>query len=263
MAKVDPLDPAVPAGSEDPKLGNDRIQELARAVAELLAVDHYMGTDGGSGTGYNEDAAGEHNKATLRVQGSKPAAVAGKGYIYAKTVSGVVELFYENQAGVEVQITANGILNSCNLSGNQTVAGVKTFSSQPSLAAGLTAAAQLISTLADGTAPLSVVSGTKVTNLNADKVDGFHVVAPDGTESYTFPGGRIEKSGTVVVGPSGATVTFAQPFPNGIKSVNLTIQYSAWSTHYAPILTAAPTVTEFSLGVGNVIRTVHWHAIGW
>ena len=47
------------------------------------------------------------------------------------------------------------------LTGAQTVAGVKTFSSQ------------LISTVAIGTAPFSVVSTTKVTNLNADLLDGL------------------------------------------------------------------------------------------
>jgi hypothetical protein len=87
-------------------------------------------------------------------------------------VSGKAELFYKDEDGNEIQITSGGILNSLNLAGNQTVAGVKTFSSQPSLPAGLTAAAALISTLADGTAPLTVASATKVTNLNADKVDG-------------------------------------------------------------------------------------------
>ena len=51
------------------------------------------------------------------------------------------------------------------LTGNQTVAGIKTFSSQ------------LISTVAIGTAPFSVVSTTKVTNLNADLLDGLSSAA--------------------------------------------------------------------------------------
>ena len=51
------------------------------------------------------------------------------------------------------------------LTGNQTIAGVKTFSSQ------------LISTVAIGTAPFSVISTTKVTNLNADLLDGLSSAA--------------------------------------------------------------------------------------
>jgi len=123
MSKSDPIDPAVPAGSEDPKLGDDRIRELAAAVAEILGVDHYIGTNGGAGTGYNEDAAGEHAKVTIR-NGSAPTAAAGKGFLYV--VSG--ELYYKDPSGNVIQLTSGGILNSLNLTGNQTAAGNKTFS---------------------------------------------------------------------------------------------------------------------------------------
>jgi hypothetical protein len=135
MSKNTPLDPAVPAGSEDPKLGDDRIRALAAAVAELLNVDHYMGTKGGAGIGYNEDDAGEHKKITLRAA-SAPAVEAGKGYVYAKIVSEKAELFYKDEDGNEIQITSGGILNSCNLTGDQEVAGVKTFSDAAILAEG-------------------------------------------------------------------------------------------------------------------------------
>ena len=51
--------------------------------------------------------------------------------------------------------------NSVLLTGAQTIAGIKTFTSQ------------LASTVATGTAPFSVASTTKVTNLNADLLDGL------------------------------------------------------------------------------------------
>lgn len=41
----------------------------------------------------------------MLVQGSDPAAAAGQGVGYTKTVSGVVELFYRNSAGNIVPIT--------------------------------------------------------------------------------------------------------------------------------------------------------------
>lgn len=50
-----------------------------------------------------------------------------------------------------------------NLASAQTISGVKTFSTQQKF------------TVANGTAPFTVTSGTKVTNLNADKIDGFDV----------------------------------------------------------------------------------------
>ena len=109
MAKTNPIDPNVPPGTEDPKLGDNRIRELAAAVAEILNVDHYVGSDGGAGTGYNEDAAGEHKKVTLRV-GSAPTAVANKIFLYAKDVGDKAELFLKDEDGHEIQITTAGYI---------------------------------------------------------------------------------------------------------------------------------------------------------
>jgi hypothetical protein len=61
--------------------------------------------------------------------------------------------------------TGSTTQNFVDLTTAQTVAGVKTFSSAPA------------STVATGTAPLTITSTTKVTNLNADTVDGIHASA--------------------------------------------------------------------------------------
>ena len=118
MSKSNPVDPNVPASSESPKLGDDRIRELAAAVAELLSVDHYMGSDGGAGTGYNEDAAGEHDKVTLRVQASAPTSEADKGHIYAKDVSSKAEMHYKDEDGNVIQITTAGAIKKSVLEGS-------------------------------------------------------------------------------------------------------------------------------------------------
>lgn len=255
MAKTDPLDPSVPAGSEDPKLGDDRIRELARAVAELLNVDHYMGTDGGSGTGYNEDAAGEHSKVTLRTA-SAPTVEASKGYVYAKDVSGKAELFYKDEDGNEIQLTAAGILNSCNLTGNQTVAGVKTFSGQPSLQAGLTAAAALISTLATGTAPLTVASTTKVSNLNADKVDGYDITAYSGASgSYNFPGGLQVRFGEETSSTDDEqTFNFDSAFSNSCEALIITRKGDNITI---PLGYSSKSTTGFVVNRSNSIDSSH------
>jgi hypothetical protein len=257
MSKTDPIDPAVPAGSEDPKLGDNRIRELAAAVAEILAVDHYIGTNGGAGTGYNEDAAGEHAKVTIR-NGSAPTAAAGKGFLYV--VSG--ELYYKDPSGNVIQLTSGGILNSLNLTGNQTAAGVKTFSSQAAFAAGLTAAAAIISTLVTGTAPFTVASTTKVANLNADQVDGFHVTAPDGTQSYTIAGGLILKQGQAAFSGSDLTVTFGEAFPTECIRVIACLNDTAWSTNYAPKI-ISKSASNFVVSMGNATSlNIDWIAIG-
>ena len=113
MAKTDPLDPNVPAGGEDPKLGDNRIRELVRAVAELLNIDHYMGSDGGSGVGYNEDAAGEHKRVKFKAPlASDPANAPNKAFLYTKDVAGKVELFWQDENGIVRQLTSGGKLHS-------------------------------------------------------------------------------------------------------------------------------------------------------
>jgi len=66
--------------------------------------------------------------------------------------------------------------NSVLLTGAQTVAGIKTFTSQ------------LASSVATGTAPFSVASTTKVTNLNADLLDGLSSAAFQGALTLTTTG---------------------------------------------------------------------------
>jgi len=53
--------------------------------------------------------------------------------------------------------------SAVHLTGDETVAGVKTFSST------------ITSSVVTGTAPLTIVSTTKVVNLNADSVGGYKI----------------------------------------------------------------------------------------
>jgi len=75
--------------------------------------------------------------------------------------------------------------NSVLLTGNQTVAGIKTFTSQ------------IASSVATGTAPFSVASTTKVTNLNADLLDGL--------SSADF---QATLSGTGIVKSTAGTISY-------------------------------------------------------
>ncbi len=105
MAKTNPINTANPAGSSDPKQGDDHIRTLAKAVAEILGVDHYVGAS----SPYSEDAAGEHKKVTLNaVLGSDPDPGTGKGSLYIKTVNAKPELFYEDADDDAIQLTSGG-----------------------------------------------------------------------------------------------------------------------------------------------------------
>jgi hypothetical protein len=82
---------------------DDYFRRLYIAIRERMAVDHIWGigsTDGG------------HNKLSLAAQTAKPEAAAGYGYPYTKDVGdGAIELFYEDAAGNEIQITDAGAIN--------------------------------------------------------------------------------------------------------------------------------------------------------
>ncbi len=62
--------------------------------------------------------------------------------------------------GISISGNAATVTSGVYTTGDQTVGGAKTFSSQ------------IVSSVAGGTAPLSITSTTKVTNLNADLLDG-------------------------------------------------------------------------------------------
>jgi hypothetical protein len=94
--------------------------------------------------------------------------------------------------------------NSVLLTGAQTIAGIKTFT------------AQLASSVATGTAPFSVASTTKVTNLNADLLDGL--------SSADF---QAPLSGTGIVKSTAGTISY------------LTDNSSNWNTAFNDSITSA------------------------
>lgn len=92
----------------------------------------------------------------------------------------------------------NGNYTMTHSAGLLTTNGAFTISGALSGVTTLGMSGQLTNTLADGTAPFVITSGTVVTNLNADKFDGIHAgTVSDGTlVRYNSTGTKIE-SGTV------------------------------------------------------------------
>ena len=111
MAFSHTFDTATPAGSDDPAEADDRMREIKAAIQERENVDHYWPK---TGTEVSDADTGEHRKVTLRT-GSAPSAVADKGFVYAKDVSGKAELFYIDEDGDEVQLTSGGKILSASL----------------------------------------------------------------------------------------------------------------------------------------------------
>lgn len=123
-----PWDEGTPAGTESLAQGDDRIRELKQQLRELLASDHYL-PSAGKASNY-----GYHTVVRLRKQSSDPAAISNIHQLYQKEVSGQTELFLMDDQGNTTQLTSAGELDSSLavlLTGDQTIAGTKTFSTLP------------------------------------------------------------------------------------------------------------------------------------
>jgi len=236
-------DTATPVGTDAPSVIDDRIREVKQSIQERLNADHYFPL---TGTEVSDSAAGQHRQVEFYGPISTPTNATDKGFIYTKDVSDKAELHFLDEDGDEIQITTGGILNSVNLSGNQTIAGNKTFSNET------------------GTAPFIVSSTTKVTNLNADKVDGYDVSAYSGGESYTFAGGLIIKTGSDTSTQDDAEdFEFGSAFPNSCVSV-LTTPAEGNEDDVLPI--QSKTTEKFTINRNsNVADNVpfYWIAIGY
>lgn len=120
-----------PTGGEKIRLGDDEIRDTKRDIRERMQVDHKWNES------INTD--GFHKKVMFdETQIVDPTTTGRAGCLYIKEVSGVKELFFKDAAGNIKQLTSGGKLNISSdeavlLSGDQTINGVKTFTSIPIL----------------------------------------------------------------------------------------------------------------------------------
>lgn len=89
--------PAVPLNSDSPSLLPGQCQANFTRLQTLVGADHQFNLTAAANDGY-------HNLVHLTQQ-APTGALAGVGRLYAKTVSGIVQLFYMTSAGVEIQVT--------------------------------------------------------------------------------------------------------------------------------------------------------------
>jgi len=186
------FDTATPAGTDLPSVLDDRIREAKAGVQERQNVDHYWPL---TGTQVSDADAGKHRQVTFQAAlAEAPTVVEGQGILYL--FGDPPELYWKDDEGNVRQLTSGGALNVAATeavlpTGDQTITGTKTFSDAPVLNGGFLIgqntdlgnyqlrARQFYADVATGTAPLVVASTTKVTNLNADQVDGLSLAKYD------------------------------------------------------------------------------------
>ncbi len=91
-----------PAGSDNPRQGDDEIRDFKVAIRERLAVDHFF-TAGHA----DDENVGQHSKVTLR-QGASPTEVADKNILFSEDVDAVPQVKCKHELGYEEQITGIG-----------------------------------------------------------------------------------------------------------------------------------------------------------
>jgi len=100
-------DETTPSNATNLRDGDDHQRDLRIGTRIRLAKEHV--------TPAAASVGGEHTFITLQTQGAKPAlAGAQTGGLYLKDVgAGVIELFYEDEAGNEIQVTSgSGTINN-------------------------------------------------------------------------------------------------------------------------------------------------------
>ena len=95
------------------------------------------------------------------------------------------------------------------------------------LKASITNAGQITTAIATGTSPLSVVSTTVCTNLNADKVDGFDI--PGDKTAFALSFGVADPSTPPVGGIISGTTTWVCPDGNSVTITKLSVLFLSGS----------------------------------
>jgi len=275
FAFVYSFDTATPLGSDKVSTLDDKIREVKAAVQERENVDHYWPL---TGTQVSDASVGKHRKTQFYgVLAVKPTLLTGECAIYSKTVSGISELFFEDSGGTEKQLSTNGKLNvaateAVLLTGNQTVAGVKTFSSAPKSSANATATGELVRFDQADDSTLQILAG--VLQLK-DSGTTFAKLATGGVRmaTGTYTGTGVASRAITGVGFQPSIVflfdlTHGSAFGWGCKTANM-----ATFTHYAAAGWASQIIVSldadgFTLGTNHAFvnnadgRTYNWIAIG-
>ena len=117
----------------------------------------------------------------------------GIGTVQISTSAGAID----HNALLNVQLAGSGVTYGHISDQTQTIAGLKTFSSNVT-------APYYISTIATGTSPLTVSSSTLVANLNADLLDGKN--STDFLQSTSVGNLSTTTSGVSITGGTGAVI---------------------------------------------------------
>lgn len=266
-------DTATPLGTDAPSTLDDQDRLTKGAVQERENVDHYWPLTGTQVSGVD---VGEHRKATFHEPlGADPTTATNKGHVYMKNVAGVVELFWKDESGNVLQLTTGGKLNigSSDIVGK--LANNTFFTAVDQAGTGtvnlIKANASDVAVIPDGSEMATSGAPTSDADISNKKyVDDHTTMVPavtgagtgyTGQESTISANGEIFKRGVIAKGATPTIITFAEAFPNGIISANVTSFKSGQLTS-GGALTAYSISALSAISDGTVPSHFHWQAWG-
>ena len=270
MAFTNSIDTATPAGTDAPSVIDNRIREAKAGWQERLNVDHYMPL---TGTQVSDNDAGEHRQVTFHEPISTPSASADHGYLYLKDVDSVVELFWIDESGNELQLTTGGVLNVTGADLLGKLANDTYLTAVDNAGTGtvdlIKADANDVMVVPDDSQTASDAAPTADKSIvNKKYVDDTAAMTPSsyaGEESITFNNGLVHKKGSVSVPQdSSQAVVFAAAFPTAIEHIFLSEVGAIDIDSQGTLTYQAATVSGFMIRKGtDNTTTVHWFAIGY
>ncbi len=104
---------AVPLNSDSPAIFPSQNQVNMSRLQTLLGANHQFNLTAAADDGY-------HNLIVMTEQ-APTGALPGYGRLYVRTNAGVVQLFYMDSTGREIQITPDDLLNPIKVNGSQSL----------------------------------------------------------------------------------------------------------------------------------------------
>lgn len=264
MPYTNAWDETTPAGTENASTTDDYLRKHRLDLGERLEALLY-GFDASSNAA-PENTAGIKNLPCYK-QGSDPTKVTDYGHLYVKLVSGIPELFFQDDTNTALQLTSGGKLKSTD---ELVVDGASTLTGNVAMAGTLDIGS---STAVGGVLDEDAMGSDSATNLATQQSIKAYVddsIATDGvagaafggsSESTEFSSGLIMKTGTAG-GVGSQTITFGTAFPTALVSVVVTPQGSA----AIAVETYVVSVSASSFGIRNAdgnVADYYWVAMGY
>ena len=273
MAFTNTWDETTPTGSDNASTADDFFRKHRLDLGERLEGMFY-GFNADSNASPENDTGIKNLK--LYKQSGDPTVVTDFGHFYVKLVSGVPELFYQDDENTTLQLTSGGNLKS---TAGLSIDGASTLTGAVSCASSLDVTGNIDPTSYETTNggfldedDMSSDSATKVASQQSikaaidavDSADDFTPTSYAGENSITLPNGMVMKFGheAGVVGAVSFATETGSAFSTAVVSITLGNVHNS-AAGITTIVEGSISKTGFTLIENGNQGGCYWMAIGY